>query len=78
MRDLCVWAAALVLLGAAMFTVSVRREVYAGARRIGALEESLRELKRRNDNLALQRECLASPGALLAKVEEAGLAEAGR
>ena len=79
MRDLCVWATGLLLLVAAMFTVSVRREVYTQGRRIGTLQERVREMQRRNDNLALERERLASPGSLRARATDAGLAaEDGR
>jgi len=79
MRDLCVWTTALLLLVAAMFTVSVRRDVYEEGRRIGELQERLRELRRRNDNLALEREHLASPGTLKDRAVRAGLApEASR
>jgi len=74
MRDLCVWTTAFLLLVAAMFTVSVRRDVFAEGRRIGALQQRLRELRRRNDNLALEREHLASPGTLRERAVRAGLA----
>ena len=64
MRNLFLWVTALLFLLVALYTVTVRRELYAEARRLGVLEEQLLEQRRRNDNLALHRERLASPGAL--------------
>jgi cell division protein FtsL len=77
LRDVVVWAAALVFLLAALYTVTVRREVYAEARRIGRLEERLREQQRRNENAAIERERLASPGALLERARLLGLVDEG-
>jgi hypothetical protein len=75
LRDAVLWASAVLFLLAALYTVTVRREVYAEARRIGVLEERLREERRRNDNLAIRRERLAAPGALLERARLLGLVE---
>ena len=75
MRDLVLSGCAVLFLLAALFTVTVRREVYAEARRIGALEERLREQRRRNGNAAIRRERLASPGAVLERARAMGLVE---
>ncbi|MFI5402237.1 MAG: hypothetical protein ACHQ1G_04810, partial [Planctomycetota bacterium] len=77
MRDLVLSACAILFLLAALFTVTVRREVYAEARRIGALEERLREQQRRNGNAQILRERLAAPGALLERARAMGLVEEG-
>ncbi len=77
MRDLVLSACAVLFLLAALFTVTVRREVYAEARRIGALEQRLREQRRRNGNAAILRERLAAPGALLERARALGLLEEG-
>jgi len=71
-RDLFPWASGVLLLAAAFYTVEVRREVYAEAHRIGVLRERLLEARRTNDNLALERESLASPGALRARAPRRG------
>jgi cell division protein FtsL len=75
LRDLVLWATAVLFLLAALYTVTVRREVYEEARRIGALEQRLREQRRRNENAALRRETLASPAALLERARAMGLVE---
>jgi cell division protein FtsL len=72
MRDVFLWGAAVLFLLAAMHTVSVRRSVYADAYRIGVLEERVREARRRNENLVLLREELASPADVLRRAEAAG------
>ncbi|MHC4549106.1 MAG: hypothetical protein ACYTEZ_10035 [Planctomycetota bacterium] len=72
-RDLLLWGTALVFLLAALYTVAVRREVYAHARALGVLDQRLLERKRRNDNLVLRRERLASPGSLRLRAQQAGL-----
>jgi hypothetical protein len=46
--------------------------VYADAYRIGVLEERVREARRRNENLVLLREELASPADVLRRAEAAG------
>lgn len=76
MRDVVLWASAVLFLLAALFTVTVRREVYDEARRIGVLERRLREERRRNENAEIARERLASPGALLERARAMGLVEA--
>ena len=73
MRDLVLCACAVLFLLAALYTVTVRREVYAEARRIGALEHRLREQRRRNENAVIRRERLASPGVLLERARAMGL-----
>lgn len=78
MRDLVLSGCAVLFLLAALFTVTVRREVYAEARRLGVLEEQLREQRRRNGNAAIRRERLASPGALLERARAMGLVEEAR
>lgn len=75
MRDVVLWACAVLFLLAALYTVTVRREVYAEARRIGVLEERLREQRRKNGNAGILRERLASPGALLDRARRMGLVE---
>jgi hypothetical protein len=77
LRDVLIWGCAVLFLLAALFTVTVRREVYAEARRIGVLEKLLREQRRRNENAEIARERLASPGALLERARAMGLVEAG-
>jgi hypothetical protein len=73
MRDVFCWGSAMLFLLAALHTVAVRGEVYADARVIGHLEEELVERRRRNDNLALLRERLASPVDLRRRAEAAGI-----
>jgi cell division protein FtsL len=75
LRDLVLCAAAVLFLLTALYTVTVRRELYAEARRNALLEERLREQRRRNDNLLIRRERLAAPGALLERARLAGLLE---
>ena len=75
MRDAVLWFAALLFLLAALYTVTVRREVYDEARRIGVLEQRLREQQRRNDNLAIRRARLTSPAELRERARLAGIAE---
>lgn len=77
MRDVLLWGSAVLFLLAALFTVTVRRDVYADARRIGVLERRLREQRRRNENAEIARERLASPGALLERARAMGLLDAG-
>ena len=72
-RDLLLWGTAVFFLLAALYTVSVRRELYARARGIGQLEKRLVEQQRRNDNLALLRERLASPGSLQERARRTGI-----
>jgi cell division protein FtsL len=76
LRDIVLWACAVLFLLAALFTVTVRREVYDEARRIGVLEKQLREQRRRNENAEIARERLASPGALLERARAMGIVEA--
>jgi cell division protein FtsL len=73
MRDVMLWGTAVLFLLAALYTVAVRRELYAHARDLGVLERRLLERQRRNDNLALLRERLASPGHLRERAERNGL-----
>lgn len=73
MRDVLGWGTAVLFLLAALYTVAVRRELYAQARDLGVLERRLLEQRRRNDNLALLRERLASPAALRRRAERHGL-----
>jgi cell division protein FtsL len=75
LRDFVLWATAVLFLLAALYTVTVRREVYEEARRIGALEHRLREQRRRNENASLRRETLASPAALLERARAMGLVD---
>ena len=75
MRSFLLWSTALLFLLVALYTVTVRHEVYAEARRIGRLEEQLREQSKRNDNLALSWERLASPAALDLRARNEGLVE---
>jgi hypothetical protein len=77
LRDVLIWGCAILFLLAALFTVTVRRDVYAEARRIGVLEQRLREQRRRNENAEIARERLASPGELLERARAMGLFEAG-
>jgi cell division protein FtsL len=70
------WGTAIVFLFAALYTVAVRREVYDEARRIGVLERRVREERRRNENGEIERERLASPGAILERARAMGLVEA--
>jgi hypothetical protein len=77
MRDVMLWGTAVLFLLAALYTVAVRRELYAHARDLGVLERRLLERRRRNDNLALLREHLASPGHLRQRAERDGLLEEG-
>jgi len=65
LRNVLLWGSAILFLFAALYTVTVRREVYEEARRIGVLEQRLREQRRQNENAEIARERLASPGALL-------------
>jgi cell division protein FtsL len=80
LRDVLIWGSAILFLLAALYTVTVRREVYEEARRIGALERQLREQRRQNENARIARERLASPGTLLERARALGLVEepAGR
>jgi cell division protein FtsL len=75
MRDVLLWGTAVFFLLAALYTVAVRRELYAHARELGILERQLLEQRRRNDNLALLRERLASPASLRERAERDGLLE---
>jgi len=77
MRDVMLWGTAVLFLLASLFTVAVRRELYAHAKDLGVLERQLLERQRRNDNLALLRERLASPGNLRQRAERNGLLEEG-
>ena len=79
MRDLVIWICADALLVAALHTVSVRTQVYALARRNGALAERLLRLRRQNDNLGIELEKARSPEALLELASAAGIvvAQAG-
>jgi len=77
LRDFFIWGSALLFLLAALHTVAVRQEVYEHARRIGVMQERLRETRRGNDNLALARERLASPATLRRRAEEQGLVASG-
>ncbi|HEX5138122.1 MAG TPA: hypothetical protein VFY93_14195 [Planctomycetota bacterium] len=76
MRDVLLWGAAVLFLLAALFTVTVRRDVYTEAKRIGVLEQRLHEQKKRNENAEIARERLSSPGALLERARAMGLLEA--
>ena len=76
-RDLLLWGTAVVLLLAAFYTVSVRRELYDRARGIGRLEKRLIEQQRRNDNLALLRERLASPRSVRDRARRTGILTEG-
>jgi len=76
LRDVLLWGAAVLFLLAALFTVTVRRDVYTEARRIGLLEQRLREQKKRNENAEIARERLSSPGALLDRARAMGLLDA--
>ena len=78
MRNLLLWGTAVLFLLVALYTVSVRRELYAEARRIGVLEEQLLEKRRRNDNLVLDRERLISPGAVRVRARQNGILEESR
>jgi cell division protein FtsL len=73
LRDLLLWGTAVLFLLAALYTVTLRREVYALAREIGDLEERTLEQVRRADNLALHRELLRSPRRLRDRAERAGI-----
>jgi cell division protein FtsL len=77
LRDVVLWASAVLFLLAALYTVTVRREVYEEARRIGLLEERLLEQRRRNDNARIARERLAAPTALLDRARRMGLVDGG-
>jgi cell division protein FtsL len=77
LRDILLWGSAILFLLAALYTVTVRREVYAEARRIGVLENRLREQRRRNDNAEIAREHLASPGMLLERARALKLIDEG-
>jgi len=80
MRDLLLWGSAVLFLFAALYTVAVRREVYALGREIGVLKAGLCESCCREDNLALLKERLRSPLPLLQRARRAGvkLAESSR
>lgn len=69
MRDAMLWGTAVIFLLAALYTVSVRREVYALARDNGAHESELIERERRCANLRIERDRLRSPAALRARAE---------
>lgn len=75
MRDVLLWGSAILFLLAALYTVTVRREVYSEARRIGTIESRLLEQKRRNENAEIARERLASPGLLLERARAMGLVD---
>ncbi|MHC4819413.1 MAG: hypothetical protein ACYTF8_15320 [Planctomycetota bacterium] len=77
MRDVMLWGTAVLFLLAALYTVAVRRELYAHAKDLGILERRLLERQRRNDNLALLRERLASPAHLRQRAAWNGLLEEG-
>jgi hypothetical protein len=77
LRDLVLSVTALLFLLAALYTVTVRRELYAEGRRNALLEERLREQRRQNDNLRIDRERLAAPGAVLERARLAGLVDEG-
>ena len=73
MRDLLLWGTAVLFLLAALYTVAVRREVYALARENGSLAKRLQERVRRCDNLALGCERLRSPLTLRERAEKVGI-----
>ena len=64
MRDLVIWIVALLFLFSSFHTVKIRREVDALGSENGALERSLLENRRRNDNLQIQLERMLSPAEL--------------
>ncbi|MHC4953510.1 MAG: hypothetical protein ACYTGZ_06440 [Planctomycetota bacterium] len=64
MRDLVTWGTAIAFLLAALYAVTVRREMVTVGRSIGRLSHDVAEFRRRNDNLALEVSRLRSPGAL--------------
>jgi len=77
LRDVLLWGSAVLFLLAALYTVTVRRELYAEARRIGVLEMRLREQKRRNENAEIAREHLTSPSVLLERARALNLIDEG-
>jgi len=82
MRDAALWGFSAALLLAAFHTVHLRREVYAIAREMGAMNDRLEEARRRNANLRLRLEAARSPARLQGRARAAGLwedaAEVGR
>ncbi len=71
MRDLVIWLVALLFLFSSFHTVNVRREVDALGSENGALERSLLENRRTNDNLQLQLERMLSPAELVKRAADA-------
>jgi len=63
------WGTAVIFLLAALYTVSVRRQVYRIARENGALEAEVVERRRRCENLAIERDRLLSPADLRRRAE---------
>ena len=53
MRDLVTWGTATAFLLAALYAVTVRREMVSVGRSIGQLSREVADSKRRNDNLEL-------------------------
>ena len=71
MRDLVIWIVALLFLFSSFHTVKIRRDVDALGSENGALERSLLENRRRNDNLELQLERMLSPAELVRRAADA-------
>ncbi|MEM8884600.1 MAG: hypothetical protein AAGD14_11055 [Planctomycetota bacterium] len=74
MRDGLTWGAAVLFLLTALYAVTVRREVVTLGRSIGTLNESVTELTRQNENLALAVSRLRSPGEVAQRAVELGVA----
>jgi len=70
MRDLATWGTAVAFLLAALYAVTVRREVVALGRSIGELNRCVVEQERRNANLALEVARLRSPGTVTARARD--------
>ncbi|MHC4940750.1 MAG: hypothetical protein ACYTHK_17555 [Planctomycetota bacterium] len=76
MRDFVTWGTALAFLLTALYAVTVRREVVTIGRSIGTLSRDVVELKRCNENHALEVSRLKSPGAVTKRAVTIGVAPA--
>jgi len=72
-RDFVTWGTAVLFLLAALYTVTVRREVVTLGRQLGELNCRIDEQVRQNANLELEAARLRSPAALRLRAEELGV-----
>jgi len=76
MRNALLWGTAVIFLLTALYTVSVRREVYSLAGQIGSLRTDRLEQTRTRDNLRIRRARLEAPAALRLRARELGIKRA--